>query len=499
MAGRPNNAEAVPDIGKHVALSTDSTPPSVEHHAPEAIPHTMEFLLSRRPDVPEVEDATAGPAAGIVPGGTGSSRSSPSPEATAGADTTPPTPGRLGNLFSGLAHPAYRTLLVVYLVTQTGFWMSTVALQWLTGRLTDNDPFLLGLLYFCNLVPLLLVSPLGGIIADRRDRRTVMIAGQVATTVCSGLLVVSLATMGPSLPVLFGFAIAIGTTLALMGPAAIALMANAVPPTALPSAISLQSAVMNIARMVGPTVAGPLLAGLGAWSAFGGYFLTGSIAAVALRWVQVPPRTFEPDSESFLRQVLDGARHVRQRRPAGAALGLTAMTAFLGSSYVPLLTVFAYDVLDGGDSMFTVLFATAGVGALVGTVVTGLRPRPPRIRSVLAALVVQAVAMGVFAWSTSGVLSVAALLVVAAITFASLTGMNVLLQTVIDDRQRGRVMSLYIVAWGGLVPVGSLVLGALADVVGPAAAMSMFAGLLLALSLVGLVIDTIRRRGDRAR
>jgi MFS family permease len=394
---------------------------------------------------------------------------------------------RLGVLVGGLRHRDYAVLLVIFLVTQTGFWLSTVALQWQTARLTDSDPFLLGLLYFCNLVPLLLLSPVGGTLADRFDRRRLVIAGQLATATLAGALVAGLGTAGPSLGLLFAFAVGIGTTLAMMGPANSALMVNAVPLEDLRSAISLQAATMNVARMVGPAIAGALLAAFGAWSAFTGYLVTSVAAAVALLTVRVPTVEIEQDHARLLHRIRAGVRHARERQPALPALLLVAAVAFLGSSYVPMLAVYAFEVLDGGDAAFTLFFAISGVGALAGALSNGLRHEPLTVRGAMVLAFVLGAALIAFALSRHVALSAVALAVVAAATIAVMTALNVVIQSVVDESQRGRVMSLYIVAWGGLVPLGSLSVGAVAAVIGPVPALVTYGGALLLVTATGLV------------
>lgn len=406
----------------------------------------------------------------------------------------PPSGGRVRQLLGGLRHRDYAILLTTYLVTQTGFWLSTVGLQWQTAQLTDNDPFLLGALYFCNLIPLLLLSPLGGALADRHDRRRLAIVGQLVTAGLAAALVAGLFVTGPSLPLLFGFALGIGTTLALMGPANGALMINAVPPAEISSAVALQSATMNVARMIGPAIAGLALATIGVWATFGGYLATSLVAATALVTVRVPRIVIQPETDRWMHQVRDGLRHARERDPAVPALLLVAANAFLGSSYVPLLAVYALDRLDGGETTFTLFFVISGVGALLGAVATGLRREVPSIRGALTTTLALAGGLLVFALSSSIALSATALFVLAAANLAVMTSLNVVIQGVVDESQRGRVMSLYIVAWGGLVPLGSVTVGALARVLGPVPALTGAAMSLLALTCVGLVRS--RSRAD---
>jgi hypothetical protein len=239
--------------------------------------------------------------------------------------------------------------------------------------------------------------------------------------------------------------------------------------------------------MIGPAIAGVLLAAFGAWSAFTGYLLTSVAAGVALLAVRVPAIEIEQDHARLLHRIRAGIRHARERRPALPALLLVAAVAFLGSSYVPLLAVYAFEVLDGGDAAFTLFFVISGVGALVGALSNGLRRQPLSVRGAMVLALVLGGALLVFAVSRDVALSAGALAVVAAANFAVMTALNVVIQSVVDESQRGRVMSLYIVAWGGLVPLGSLSVGAVAAVIGPTAALLGYGAALLAVTLGGLL------------
>jgi predicted MFS family arabinose efflux permease len=144
-------------------------------------------------------------------------------------------------------------------------------------------------------------------------------------------------------------------------------------------------------------------------------------------------------------------------------------------------------VLEGGDAAFTLFFVISGVGALVGALSNGLRRQPLSVRGAMVLALVLGGALIVFALSRDVALSAGALAVVAAANFAVMTALNVVVQSVVDESQRGRVMSLYIVAWGGLVPLGSLSVGAVAAAIGPTAALLGYGTALLAVTLGGLL------------
>src|SRR5262245_52521713 len=165
---------------------------------------------------------------------------------------------RRGRPLRALRHHTFALLWGSNVVGFLGFWISTVTFQWLVVRLTDNDALMIGLLYFFMNIPIVLLSPFGGVIADRFDRRRVIVAAQYGTALIAGGLAIAVFTGHASLPVVFAAAAGVGTMLALNGPASQAVVANVVPRVDMPSAVSLQSVGVNLARVAGPALAAPL-------------------------------------------------------------------------------------------------------------------------------------------------------------------------------------------------------------------------------------------------
>ena len=380
---------------------------------------------------------------------------------------------------------------------QVGFWTTGVALQWLTARLSDNSSAELGLLYFFNFVPLLFLTPWAGVIADRYHRVAIVVLCQCGIGVAAAALAAYLALSGERahLILIYSFAFGIGTLMAVNAPASQAIVAATVPAKDLSSAVGLQSVTLNIARIAGPVVAVPLLVAWGAAPVFIAYAATSALTALLvgrLRLAAPPPRGHHERTWQRLRE---GLHHVRTRPTALRALLMAAATSVFGGSYVSQLPVVAYTVADAadGDTALALLIATTGLGAVVGALATSWRTSIPNVRWIAALMILLALVTSLLAGVGSLLPALLFAVVAAALNFTIMTGLNVVLQALSTDHVRGRVMSLFIIAWGGLVPVGALLLGALADRIGVFGAVTALATLQ---AIIGLVFLTHRQEDD---
>ncbi|GAA2585976.1 MFS transporter [Dactylosporangium fulvum] len=403
-----------------------------------------------------------------------------------------PSRGRLRSL----RHPPFLGFWLSFCVTQLGFWMASVSLQWLTARIAHNGSLELGFLYFFNLIPLFLIAPWAGVVADRYRRAKVVAYSQAAISVMCAVLAGYLALSGGAvqLPLIYGFAFGLGTLLAIGAPSAQAIVAGAVPPADLASAVGLQSASLNVARVVGPVLATPLLVVWGAAPVFAVYAATSLLAATIIRRLRLAPQPLLKGGERTWRRIRQGLAHVRERPPALQVLVMVAVTSMFGTTYVAQLPVFAYDVLGGGDTEFTLLVGATGLGAVVGALAASSGKTVPRVRQVAAQMVVTSVAVAAMAITTNFVLLLALAVLAAGLNFSIMTRLNVILQSAVAEGSRGRVMSLYVVAWGGLVPVGALLLGFVAGFLGLAGGLVVFA---LTLTTFGVAM-LLRRRPSGA-
>lgn len=390
---------------------------------------------------------------------------------------------RRGRPLRALQHRAFAVLWSSYLVTQVGFWVSQLGLQWLVTEETDADAFQLGLLMFFSLLPLLLVTPIGGMVADRVERKRVVVASQLGVAVAAtalGVVVIAGATM---LAVVYLFAFVLGTALAMNTPAAQAVLANAVPVGDLPSAISLQAMGGNFARVAGPSLAAPVLARWGAGPAFLVYAGAALFTAWSIGRISIPRVELRTDEQGVVARIRRGFEHARERPPALMVLFLVGVSAVFGSSYIALLPLFAKEVLDDAD-VFPVLVVATAVGAVLGAFLVGYREGPTTVTVAALQVVALGASLGLLGLSGGLVPSLALATVTGACNFAALSTLNSMIQHVVDEDKRGRVMSLFVVCWGGLFPIGGLLVGTTADVAGLRSAYVGFAAVCVAIASI---------------
>ncbi len=365
--------------------------------------------------------------------------------------------------FRALAHPQFRVVWITFIVGQLGFWVAFLALQALMADLTDTDGTWLGLLFFTNFIPMLIFTPLAGVVADRYERRRVLMVGFSALgVIATGLAVLTLTDRARPANLL-PFAFLIGTAFAFNSPSSHSLIATVVPSEDLPSAVSLQSVGSNMSRVIGPTIAAPILALTSEDVAFVLYAATTVLVVILLGRARITSTPHEVEQTSFMSRVKAGWEHARERPPAVAALTLLAVSSLTAGAYFSMLPLIAEDVFDKGSSGLTVLAAVSGIGSVVGAVATGFRQTSPTMAS--TALVVGAFGLAfiVFGLAPTWPLVLLASTVVGGLYFWGMTSINALLQSLADDAKRGRLMALFVVGWAGLVPVGALWQGAFAE------------------------------------
>ena len=370
------------------------------------------------------------------------------------------------------------------LLYRLGFWIGSITFQWLVARVTDNSPLMLGLLAFFNLIPMLVITPLGGVMADRVGRGQIMMVTQFFMGAAAGLLTL-LVVLGraDSVVVLFAFAFVFGVGLSFNAPANQAAVANSVPDADLRSAVSLNSIGLNLARIGGPALAGPIILAWGAGASFGLWALVSVVAAVGISMITFTPYEPEADSLSVMRRMVQGLNHVREQPPAILALVLVAVITTFGTSYSAVIAVIAYDTLGLGDRAFTLLVTFTGIGAMVGALVAGTMRLPSNVPRLAVWAAGYALVQAAFGMSRSLWTALILISLLGGLNFFLMTSLNVLLQNLTAEAKRGRVMSLFMLAWGGLYPVGALSLGALGEIISIPTALVVFASVLVVLGL----------------
>jgi MFS family permease len=398
-------------------------------------------------------------------------------------------------ILRALRHRAYRLYFFGHGTSLVGTWMHKVALNWLVYRVTGSA-FMLGIVHFAALIPTFFFAPWAGVFVDRLNRRRLLIATQVLSTLHAFALAAVAATPHPSVTLIIVLAVLHGFVNAFDIPARQSLMAEIVSDRDdLGNAIALNSLLVNGARLAGPSAAGVLIAIAGESACFGINGL--SYIAVIASLVAIGPLGAAPAKagEPVLAGFKEGIAYAAGSVPIRHLLFLLATVSTLGVSYTVLLPVFAADILGGGPKTLGFLTAATGLGAFFGALYLASRRNVVGLLGVVAAAALSfGAALCAFAFSTDLWLS---LLLLSAAGFAMmvhLAGNNTLLQTIADDDKRGRIMGLYTMAFMGMTPFGNLLAGGLASAVGPEYTLLACGGALAAGAAVfALKLPAIRR------
>ena len=379
-----------------------------------------------------------------------------------------------------LTHRNFRLLWLGALTSSIGTWMQKVAQSWLIVTMTgSSSAFYLGLDSFVGEAPILLFTLVGGVVADRRDRRHMMLVSQMVQMAVALLLAVLVFTGVIQIWMILTLSFVAGCAQAFGGPAYQSLIPTLVGKDHLPNAIALNSIQFNLARVIGPVVAGVALASFGMVACFGlnGISFLFVIAAIlALRDIHVPPSS----TVSMVDQMKDGLRYVRNSYNLMAVTLLGFIVAFLGFPILTFLPVITRDVFQRDVDFYSRLMTFAGLGAVTGALVVAYIGKHRHIgRVLLICLALFGGATVLFSlsrtpWVSSLILFVGGSLLVMC---TSLT--TSLAQLLAPAELRGRVVSIYLVAFRGGSPLGGLASGWLVTQIGSAPAVLMVNGVLL--------------------
>ncbi len=368
---------------------------------------------------------------------------------------------------AALRHRDFRLFLLGQGVSLVGTWMQRVAFAWLAYRLTGSA-LLLGLVVFLSQLPTLILAPFAGVLLDRRDRRRVLLLTQ-SLAMAQALLLAGLAHGGAlGSGGLLLLAVLLGLVEAVDAPARQALLPALLPVESLGSAITLLALLVNGARLLGPLLGGAVVVAFGEATCF---LLNGlSFAAMLgtlllLRPARQPaaaPRRARPTAE-----LREGLRYAFTIRPLGALLLLLAAVSLLGGSYVVLLPALAREVLGGDARTLGLLGGATAVGAVLGALYLGGRRGPAcLLRSAGAGAVLLGAGLTLLALARALPAALLALTAVGLGVLVCSAAVSTLLQTLVAEEKRGRVMGLYSAAFVGMLPPGALLAGELATRLG---------------------------------
>jgi MFS family permease len=395
------------------------------------------------------------------------------------AQPQPAVPARRRRLLGALRHRNYRLFFTGQVISQIGTWMQSIALPWLVLILTRND-FLVGLTLAFQFLPMLLLGPLGGIVADRFPKRRILLVTQASYVVPSLLLFLVTHFGVAQYPMVLAAAITVGLINVFVVPARPAFSIEMVGREDLMNAIALNSSVFNAAAVIGPSIAGVLIGFLGVQLCFliNSISFLGPLAGLLL--MRKLPRLLRSDEErpsSVWERVREGAAYARHDPLVGTLLLTVAAFSMFAMNRLTLLPLFADKVLHIGPAGFGFLMAALGLGALTAAVSMAVMPQSPNGRRQFWFGMVWVAMLLAFSVSRTLWLSLATLFGAGACQMLFTTTANTRIQLVTPDHLRGRVMALYAQAMMGVGPIGSTMAGGLSALFGPPVAMAVGAGL----------------------
>jgi MFS family permease len=366
-----------------------------------------------------------------------------------------------------LRHRNFRLFFGGQSISLIGTWMTRIATSWLVYRLTKSS-LLLGTVGFAGQIPTFLLAPLAGVLVDRIDRHKVLVWTQTLAMLQSFALAWLTLSHRINIKEVLALSALQGFINAFDMPGRQSFMVKMVEDrTDLSNAIAINSSMVNMARLVGPSLAGMLIAATNE----GWCFLVDGVSYIAViisLFLMVLPKTGEQRQETtMIAQLREGWSYVAASAPIRTILLLFALLSLMGWPFMVLMPVFAAQVLHGGPHTLGFLMGAVGVGSLISALSLVMRRS---VRGLTRIIPIAAVVFGVglisFGLSTSFALSLPLMLVTGFGMMQGLTSSNTIIQTLVDEKMRGRVMSYYTMAFVGMAPFGSLLAGALAHLIG---------------------------------
>ena len=404
--------------------------------------------------------------------------------------STEPTGFR--RMFAAFRYRNYRLFFSGQLISLIGTWMNNTAEGWLVYQLTGSKA-LLGVVAAASTGPMLFFSTFGGWVADRYPKRSVLVVTQAASMILSLTLAFLVWTHTIQVWQIITLAILGGVVMAFDMPARQSFVIEMTSREDLTNAISLNSSMVNGARIVGPSVAGLLMAQFG----IAACFLFDGLSFIAVIWGLLLMRGLPParhlQKGSAMSHAIDGFRYVARHPRVLTILTLFAVVGIFGWSYSVLMPAFARDVLGLGEEAYGLLMASSGVGALAGALcVAGAGHRFTARQLALWGVWIFAAMIGLFSLSTHLYFSMPLLAAAGFGMMLFFSTSNSALQTSVSDDMRGRVMGVWALVFGGMMPLGSLEAGSVAHMIGVAGTMRLGAAICATAAMVTLFI--VRRR-----
>lgn len=371
------------------------------------------------------------------------------------------------SLLRALNSRNYRLFFAGQGLSLIGTWMQQVAMSWLVYRLTDSA-FLLGAVGFASQFPTFILAPVAGVIADWFPRRTLLLLTQSLAMVQA--LVLTLLVMGNLVNIwhIMVLSVVLGVVNAFDIPVRQSFVVDLVERREdLSNAIALNSSMVNAARLVGPSVAGLLIGTIGEGACFLVNTLSYLAVIAALAFIRVQSVPHHRQKRALHHELIEGAAYAFGFAPIRSILLLLALISFMGMPYAVLMPVFARDILHGGSHTYGFLMAAAGIGAMGSTIYLASKKTVLGLgKLICVAAATFGLSIAAFAFSTSLPLSLVMIAFAGFGAMAQVASSNTILQTIVDDTMRGRVMSFFTMAFMGMTPFGSLAAGSVAHQIG---------------------------------
>jgi len=393
-------------------------------------------------------------------------------------------------MFKALTIRNYRLFFIGQGVSLIGTWIQRTTMGWYVYRLT-NSVFLLGLVSFLSMIPSVVLSPFAGDLADRANRHKIIIGTQIAAYLQASALAVMVLTdyITPDflLPLII-ISLLQGIIEAIDAPVRQAYVIDLVGDKSyLPNAIAMNSAMFNGARLIGPSIAGLMIAFFNEGFCFAFNGLSYLPVLVMLFMIKLHYPKKELTGRSALRNVIEGWSYAYQSFPIRYLISNIMIFTFFGMSYATLLPVFARDVLKGDSKTLGLLMSTAGIGALSGALYLASRQSIKGLgQKMTSAGAVVSICLIIFAFSTQLYMSMALLLMIGLGMMLQMASTNTIIQGIVADKMRGRILALYTMAYMSIAPFGSLMVGSVSSKIGVKYTLVVTASVCFLWSIYGL-------------
>lgn len=390
-------------------------------------------------------------------------------------------------MFSSLQVKTFRIYWFGMFVSLIGTWIQTVAQSWLVFQLT-NSAFLLGLVGFLGSIPIFLLSLFGGVVADRINKKNILIFTQSAFMVLAFVLAIltHLKIITPS-HIMF-IAVLNGIVMAFDAPSRQAVVVELVGKKHLFNAIALNSVSFNSSRIIGPALAGIMVASIGMAGCFYVNGISFLAVLAALFLIQINQVGRPEKGNSKMEDLKAGLRLIKNNRLILTLILMVGISSLFGVSYAILMPIFANDILRVGVKGLGVLMSSAGIGALIAALILArLGDFKYKGKLLIFSSIVFSLALVLFSLSKIYLLSLIALVFIGGASVMAMALINTLLQTMVSDEYRGRVMSAFMFTFAGMMPFGNLIAGVLSQAIGVSLTV-MISGIICTIFFIGINI-----------